>query len=69
MATTQEQIDALKAAIGQGARTVRFADGRSLEYRSVDDQLKALAALEADLAAATDTPVVRRIQMTTDRGL
>ena len=51
MPVTQSDIDALNAAIRQGERMVRFADGKTVEYRSVaelksarDDALQQLAA-------------------------
>ncbi|KON79407.1 hypothetical protein PA01_12770 [Azoarcus sp. PA01] len=50
MPVTQSDIDALNAAIRQGERMVRFADGKTVEYRSVaelkiarDDALQQLA--------------------------
>jgi len=48
MAVTQEQIDALVDAIARGERRVRF-EGREVEYRSVDEMLRALQALRAEM--------------------
>lgn len=43
MAATQEQIDALEAALFSGERTVRFAD-REVTFRSVEEIRMALEA-------------------------
>lgn len=40
MAWTQQQLEAIEAAIARGELTVRFED-RTITYRSVDDLLKA----------------------------
>jgi hypothetical protein len=55
VAWTPADRDALKAAIAKGESRVSFAD-RSVEYRSVDDMLRALAAIEAELATTQDPP-------------
>lgn len=53
MAWTQTDIDALKAAIaaGRGARTIAFGD-QSVTFNSVDDMLKLLSVMQADVATA-----------------
>lgn len=51
MAVTSEMRDAIIAAIANGERIVRFADGRMVEYRSVDEMVKALAIIDHELAA------------------
>lgn len=40
MAITQKDIDRIDRAIAKGERVVRFSD-RSVEYRSVDELIKA----------------------------
>lgn len=54
MAWTQSDIDALKAAIaaGRGARTISFGD-QSITFNSIDDMLKLLSVMQADVAAAS----------------
>ncbi len=52
MAWTQADIDALKAAIAGGARSVTFGD-RTVVYHSLEEQLKALAVMETSVNAAT----------------
>lgn len=50
MATVDEQIAALTAAIAQGARKVIFRDGgthREVEYHSLKEMRDALTALQA----------------------
>lgn len=41
MAWTQAQVDALDDAIRSNVSKVRFPDGREVEYRSMDELLKA----------------------------
>jgi roadblock/LC7 domain-containing protein len=57
MAYSQTQLEALEAALASGTLRVSF-EGRSLEYRSVDELKKAIAEIKAALAAAD--PVVPR---------
>jgi len=55
MAATQAQIDAMKKALYQGASSVTFPDGGSINYRSVEDLERAIARAETELAAASGT--------------
>lgn len=48
MAYTLEQYEKLKAAIAGGELSVRYAD-RSVQYRSVDEMVRILKLMEADL--------------------
>jgi hypothetical protein len=50
VAYTQDDIDRLKAAIAQGIRRVRSSSGREIEYQSVADMERAIAAMERELA-------------------
>lgn len=52
MAYSQTDIDALDKAIASGARRVQI-QGRSVEYRSVDEMLKAKAVMVRELSTAT----------------
>jgi hypothetical protein len=47
----QAQRDILQRAISSGVRRVQFKD-QSVEYDNVDDKLKALALLDAQIAIA-----------------
>jgi len=49
----------LKAAIVKGERRVRFSDGREVEYRSIDELMKALSFV--DQAVTNLTTPVRRV--------
>lgn len=55
MAYTQEQADALRAAIAKGVTSFEIA-GRKVTYRSLDEMNQILGAMEADLATGTRTP-------------
>lgn len=48
MAWTQADIDALKAAIATGVKSVAYHD-KTVTYHSVDDMLKALAMMQAEV--------------------
>jgi hypothetical protein len=64
MAYTQEQLDALRAALASGLRRVRF-ENREVEYRSIDEIKAAIAAAEAELS---EKPVMRQIRVVTSKG-
>jgi hypothetical protein len=75
MAFTQTDLDNLDAAIASGHRVVH-AEGRRVEYGSVDDMLRARAHIAGQIAAASGTGAgtnsqrrgVYRFQFTTSRG-
>ncbi len=50
MPFTQADVDALKAAIvaGKGARSITFSD-QSVTFHSVDEMLKLLAVMQAEV--------------------
>lgn len=54
MPWTQADIDTLKAAIlaRQGARSIAFED-QVITFDSIDDMLKLLAVMEAEVATST----------------
>lgn len=52
MAYTDTDLQAVEAAIASGERRVQFADGRSVEYRSVAELKDARALIRAELATA-----------------
>lgn len=60
MAYTQADLDVIRAAIATGATTVRFPDGKFIEYRSLAD----MRAIEADIAAEVnaDSSVSTRVR-------
>ncbi|KPA88082.1 hypothetical protein CCU68_28315 [Pseudomonas gingeri NCPPB 3146 = LMG 5327] len=51
MAYTQAHLDAVELAIAQGEKTVRYAD-RNIEYRTVDELIRARDLIRTDLARA-----------------
>jgi hypothetical protein len=54
MAWSQSDVDALKAAIadGRGVRSITFGD-QSVTFNSIDDMLKLLAVMTADVSATS----------------
>lgn len=59
MAFTQTDLDNINAAIATGELSVEV-NGRKVQYRSVDDLIKARSIISADLAAAADLGVAVR---------
>lgn len=60
MPYSQDDIDALKAAIATGARRVKFGSGpdsREVEYRSLDEMRATLADLTAEVSTAPRSTV------------
>ena len=47
---TQAQLDAIRAAIARGERTVQFSD-RAVTYRSMEELLAAEQRIASDLAS------------------
>jgi hypothetical protein len=64
MAWTQDQLDALDAAIANGTLSVEYAD-KKVTYRSLDEMLKIRAAMQKALGQTTRST---RIQMIVDKG-
>ncbi len=67
MPYTEQQLQALRDALANGVRRVRFGD-REVEYRSVEELKAAIAAAEAELAKTNGIPVTRQIRISTDKG-
>ena len=53
MAWTQTDLDAIERAIASGELMVRFADGRQVQYRSMDELFKARDAIKPSLTTGT----------------
>lgn len=47
---SQTDIDRIIAAIASGTQQVRFADGRMVTYRTVQEMQAALATIRAEIA-------------------
>lgn len=60
MSFTQKHLDAVETAIARGEKTVRYTD-RTVEYRTVDELLKAREEIRSSLinAAGPRSRVVR----------
>jgi len=67
VAWTQQQLDAIEAAIASGELTVRFGD-RTVTYRSMDELLQARAVIRETLAAESDTATDRFSFAQTSKG-
>ena len=67
MPYTDDQLQALRNALANGVRRVRFAD-REIEYRTVEELKAAIAAAETELAKTSGTPMVRQIRISTEKG-
>ena len=60
MAYTQDDINALKAAIASGARKVKFGSGpdsREVEYRTLADMRATLAEMTAEISPVAPQPI------------
>ncbi len=68
MAYTEQQLQALRDALANGVRRVRFGD-REIEYRTVDELQAAIRAAEVELARQNGAPIVRQIRISTNKGL
>lgn len=51
MAFTQQDLEAVERAIARGEKIVRYAD-RNVEYREIDELLRARDEIRSSLAAA-----------------
>lgn len=67
MAWTQQQLDAIEAAIASGELTVRFGD-RTVTYRSMDELLQARAVIRESISAAAGTSTDRFSFAQTSKG-
>jgi hypothetical protein len=53
MSFTQKHLEAVEAAIARGEKTVRYTD-RTVEYRSVDELLKAREEIRTSLISTAE---------------
>ena len=53
VAQIQADLDALNAAKARPEKLVQFPDGRRVQYRDMDELLKAIAATEEELRKAS----------------
>ena len=64
---TQQQLQALRDALANGVRRVRFSD-REIEYRTVDELKAAIAVAETEIAKYNGRPMTRQIRISTQKG-
>ena len=69
MATIAERRAALVQARDSGALRVSYPDGGAVEYRSVAEIERALAALDAEEATASGVTSSRQVRAYTSKGL
>jgi len=67
MPFTEAQIEALRQALVQGVRRIRFGD-RELEFQNPQQLRELIASAEAELAQSKGTPVARQIRVSTQKG-
>jgi hypothetical protein len=67
MPYTEQQLQALRDALANGVRRVRFGD-REIEYRTVDELKAVIAVAEADVRKSAGQPVARQIRVRTGKG-
>lgn len=53
MAWTQDDVDALKAAIATGAKDVTYSDGSRVTYRDLNEMKDILGQLQAEVAGSS----------------
>jgi hypothetical protein len=57
MAFTSADLAAIDAAIASGAMEIRFSDGRSVQYRSIDELMRARALIAGEVASTVTSPL------------
>lgn len=67
MAWTQDDADALKTAIGSGAKDVTYSDGSRIVYRTLDEMRQTLKLIENEVAGSSVTRV-KTIRFNTGKG-
>jgi hypothetical protein len=67
VAWTQQQLDAIEAAIAGGELTVRFGD-RTVTYRSMDELLQARSVIKESISASAGTSTDRFSFAQTSKG-
>lgn len=61
MSFTQQDLDAVNAALASGVLKVQSSSGETMEYRSVAELRTAKRLIESELAQATGTPRHRAV--------
>ncbi|WP_027853843.1 phage head-tail joining protein [Marinobacterium litorale] len=69
MAFTQDDLDSIREAIASGEKSVTYADGKSVTYRSMAELHAAEARIEKALAAAENRRPRRGVRVNVSKGL
>ena len=69
MAFTQDDLDSIREAIATGEKSVRFADGKSVTYRSLNELMKAEQLIAKTFQADTGTRPRRAFRMNVNKGV
>lgn len=68
MAFTTDDLARIDRVIAAGELTVRFADGKSVTYRSMDELMRAKSQIAGELAAAANAGAASRRTILTTYG-
>lgn len=68
MAFTTDDLARIDRVIAAGELTVRFADGKSVTYRSMDELMRAKSQIAGELAAAANAGAAPRRTILTTYG-
>lgn len=61
MPWTQADLNALDSALTGGRKSVTFADGRKIEYHTLDEMQRLRKTMKAEVEAAASTVPARRV--------
>jgi hypothetical protein len=67
MAWTQDDVDAIKAALATGARDVQYSDGSRVSYRSEAEMMSIMKRMQAEVAGSSVTRV-KTVRFGTSKG-
>lgn len=68
MAFTQEDLDSIREAIATGEKSVTFADGKAVTYRSMAELVKAEQLIAGYLKAADGNRSRRAFRINVSKG-
>jgi hypothetical protein len=67
MAWTQDDVDAIKAALATGARDVQYSDGSRVSYRSEAEMMSIMKRMQTEVAGSSVTRV-KTVRFGTSKG-
>jgi len=68
MAFTQDDLDSIREAIATGEKSVTFADGKSVTYRSIEELMKAEQIIARHLQASEGNRPKRAFRINVSKG-